>query len=58
MIELFKVFMSSELDSVITTLKSGMITQGKKVEEFENRLKEYFLFICHPNALTIIDNGV
>jgi dTDP-4-amino-4,6-dideoxygalactose transaminase len=41
-IPLFKVNMADDLNEVINTLQSGMITQGKKVEEFEEELKEYF----------------
>lgn len=41
-IPLFKVYMNNNLDSVMDTLKSGMITQGQKVEEFEEKLKKYF----------------
>ena len=50
MIQLFKVFMCDDLDPVMTTLKSGMITQGRKVEEFEAQLKEYF---DYPYLLTL-----
>lgn len=40
---LFKVFMSDEaVDQVSLTLKSGMLTQGKRVEEFEEKLRQYF----------------
>jgi dTDP-4-amino-4,6-dideoxygalactose transaminase len=49
-IPLFKVNMSSNLESVVNTLKSGMITQGKKVDEFEDKLKEYFNY---PYILTL-----
>lgn len=49
-ISLFKVFMSKELDSVTEVLKSGYITQGSKVEEFENQLKDYFNY---PYILTL-----
>ena len=50
-IQLFKVFMNQNVDTVILpTLTSGMITQGKKVEEFENRIKEMF---GHPYVLTL-----
>ena len=49
-IPLFKVYMNNNLQSVLDTLSSGMITQGKKVEEFENKLKEYFNY---PYILTL-----
>lgn len=43
MIPLFKVFMSEDVkDPLISTLYSGMITQGKRVEEFEFKLSEIF----------------
>jgi len=42
-ISLFKVFMSDEaVDAVSETLRSGMLTQGPKVEEFEKNLSTYF----------------
>ena len=48
---LFKVNMNIEIDKyILPTLKSGMITQGSKVEEFENKLKEYFNY---PYILTL-----
>ena len=51
LIQLFKVYMNPDIENyIIPTLKSGMITQGKKVEEFENKLKEYF---NHPYILTL-----
>ena len=50
MLPLFKVAMSSNLEDVISTLQSGMITQGKKVEEFETKLKDWFK---HPYILTL-----
>ncbi len=50
MLPLFKVFMSLDVENVKTTLKSGMITQGPKVEEFEKKLKEWFNF---PYILTV-----
>lgn len=49
-IQLFKVNMTKELDSVIDTLNSGFITQGKKVMEFEDKLKEWFNY---PYILTL-----
>jgi dTDP-4-amino-4,6-dideoxygalactose transaminase len=51
MIELFKVYMASTVaDNLIPVLNSGYITQGKKVEEFENKLQEFFDF---PRILTL-----
>jgi len=44
MLPLFRVFMSADVTQVTTTLLSGMITQGKKVEEFESKLKEWFSY--------------
>ena len=42
-IPLFKVYMSEIAPDIVgETLMSGMITQGKKVEEFEDRLKKFF----------------
>ncbi len=44
-VPLFKVFMApaDSLDKELcNVLHSGMITQGKKVEEFETKLKEFF----------------
>ena len=32
----------SDIDSVVRTLKSSHITQGKKIEEFEHYLNKYF----------------
>jgi len=50
-IPLFKVNMNNEIDKfILPILTSGMITQGKKVEEFENKLKEYFNY---PYILTL-----
>jgi dTDP-4-amino-4,6-dideoxygalactose transaminase len=49
-IPLFKVNMDNNLEIVMNTLTSGMITQGSKVEEFENKLKEYFNY---PYILTL-----
>jgi dTDP-4-amino-4,6-dideoxygalactose transaminase len=51
MIPLFKVFMSEDVkDPLISTLYSGMITQGARVEEFEQKLSEMF---NHPYILTL-----
>lgn len=44
MIPLFKVFMNIDTKPVQDTLQSGIITQNKKVEEFENNLKKWFSF--------------
>lgn len=54
MIPLFKVFMADDMNQVNNTLKSGFITQGKKVEEFERALKEFFNyeFILTLNSAT------
>ena len=44
-IPLFKVFMAppAEVDkNVLSLLHSGYITQGKKVEEFEEHLRRFF----------------
>ncbi len=42
-IPLFKVFMSSSMDRALSeTINSGFIGQGPKVEQFEDRLKEWF----------------
>jgi dTDP-4-amino-4,6-dideoxygalactose transaminase/GNAT superfamily N-acetyltransferase len=49
-LSLFKVNMNNNLEIVMNTLTSGMITQGSKVEEFENKLKEYFNY---PYILTL-----
>jgi len=52
-IPLFKVFMAppEELDEqVLSVLHSGYITQGPKVEEFEEALRRYF---SHPHVLTL-----
>ena len=50
-IPLFKVYMSHDVSQNLEpVLNSGMITQGKKVEEFENRLRDYFSF---DNILTL-----
>ena len=51
MIPLFKVHMNeSATNDVSKVLSSGYITQGKKVEEFEEKLKEYF---DTPNIVTL-----
>lgn len=51
MIPLFKVFMSNNVaQPLIDVVTSGFITQGPKVEEFENALK---LFIGNKYALTL-----
>lgn len=50
-IQLFKVNMSESIEEfIIPTLKSGMITQGKKVDDFEEALKKYFNY---PYILTL-----
>eukprot|EP01065_Artemidia_motanka_P045320 TRINITY_DN6632_c0_g1_i1.p1 TRINITY_DN6632_c0_g1~~TRINITY_DN6632_c0_g1_i1.p1 ORF type:complete len:405 (+),score=124.34 TRINITY_DN6632_c0_g1_i1:113-1327(+) len=50
-ITLFKVFMSKEVDKpLLEVLHSGYITQGKKVQEFEEQLVEYF---GTPYCLTV-----
>jgi len=50
-IQLFKVNMCDSIEEfIIPTLKSGMITQGKKVEKFEEALKKYFNY---PYILTL-----
>jgi dTDP-4-amino-4,6-dideoxygalactose transaminase len=51
MIPLFKVFMSEDVkEPLISTLYSGSITQGPRVEEFETKLSELF---NHPYILTL-----
>lgn len=51
MIPLFKVFMSPDVkDPLISTLYSGMITQGQRVEDFEKSLSDMF---NHPYILTL-----
>ena len=51
MIPLFKVFMSSDvLEPINEVLMSGLITQGSKVDEFENMIKN---FIGNPYILTL-----
>ena len=49
-IQLFKVFMDNNHSLLIDTLNSGFITQGQKVELFENQLKKYF---DYPHILTL-----
>ena len=54
-IPLFKVFMSKDvLEPVSNVLMSGFIGQGKKVEEFEGILKNYFhnYLVVTTNAAT------
>ena len=53
MIPLFKVHMSNKVfEPLKKVLKSGYIGQGTKVDEFEERLKEYFnndyrqIYVC------------
>lgn len=51
MIPLFKVFMSQDVEKpLISTLYSGMITQGVQVEKFETKLSEMFHY---PHILTL-----
>ncbi len=50
MIPLFKVFMNNDHSELINVLDSGFITQGKKVEEFENELVKWFNY---PYILTL-----
>jgi dTDP-4-amino-4,6-dideoxygalactose transaminase len=51
MIRLFKVHMPKSVDErLLETLHSGMIAQGQKVKEFEDKLKEYF---GNNNVLTV-----
>lgn len=51
MIDLFKVFMSKQVDSeLLKVLHSGMITQNTQVQLFEKKLSEYF---NHPYVLTL-----
>jgi len=55
MLSLFQVFMSPTVSvNVANTLNSGMITQSSKVEEYENKLKEWFNypFILSLNSAT------
>ena len=50
-LSLFKVFMNDNIEKdIIPVLKSGFITQGPKVEEFEKQLQEYFNY---PYILTL-----
>jgi len=52
-VPLFKVFMAppEELDKpLLSVLHSGYVTQGGKVEEFEEALRAYF---SHPHVLTL-----
>lgn len=50
-IPLFKVAMNKNIDEeLVKIIHSGMITQGKKVEEFEKKLKQLF---NHPYILTL-----
>lgn len=50
-LSLFKVFMNDNIEKdIIPVLKSGFITQGKKVEEFETQLQNYF---DYPYILTL-----
>lgn len=49
-IPLFKVFMSPESSEyALNTLQSGFISQGKKVDEFETKLKQYFKSRSDPS---------
>jgi dTDP-4-amino-4,6-dideoxygalactose transaminase len=51
MIPLFKVFMSDDVrEPLLSTLYSGMITQGSHVEEFETQLTKQFNY---PYILTL-----
>lgn len=55
MIKLFSPFMSNDAISISTdTMKSGMITQGPKVELFEKKLSEFFNhpYVCTVNSCT------
>ena len=55
MIQLFKVYMSPDAPTnVSSVLTSGMITQSSKVEEFEEKLKQYFdwPFVLTLNSAT------
>jgi dTDP-4-amino-4,6-dideoxygalactose transaminase/predicted N-acetyltransferase YhbS len=55
MLTLFKVFMAPEIDrELLEVLHSGFVTQGVKVEEFENKLREWFdyPYICTLNSAT------
>ena len=56
MLSLFKVFMSEDvLEPVNKVLMSGQLTQGPKVEEFEQKLTEY---IKNPYILTLSNNQI
>ena len=51
MINLFKVFMSDSVSTEVPkTLSSGKITQGSKVDEFENALSDY---LSYENIVTV-----
>jgi dTDP-4-amino-4,6-dideoxygalactose transaminase len=51
LIPLFKVFMSEDVrEPLLQTLYSGAITQGPRVEQFEERLREMF---GHPYIVTL-----
>lgn len=51
MLSLFKVFMSEDVSKpLIDVLYSGNITQGKQVEQYEKKLKEFFQ---NDNILTL-----
>lgn len=51
MISLFKVFMSEDVkEPLVSTLYSGSITQGQRVEEFEAKLSETF---SYPYVVTL-----
>lgn len=53
-IPLFKVYMAKEVDRpLLDVIHSGWIGEGPKVEEFENRLKDYF---GNP-LLSTVNNG-
>ena len=53
-IDLFKVFMSpNATEEVAKVLNSGYIGQGKKVEEFESDLKNYFNY----NYISTLNSG-
>ena len=51
MIPLFKVAMNENIDqSLLEIIHSGMITQGKKVEEFEEKSKQLIDYITNVPA--------
>lgn len=53
-IPLFKVYMAEEIDKpLLEVLHSGWIGEGPKVEEFENKLKDYF----GNQYLVTVNNG-